>query len=499
MREQTRKPLSNMQVDQAILEEKSRDDIPQLLEGLKYIFLDVTLRQQIFDILLNIFPKNINLHDGRPGMDMWSIFVIAVLRVNLNCDYDRIHNLVNNHKTIRQILGHGVLDDQESYSLQTLKDNISLLTPEILSQIDQLVIKTGHEWIKKKVVDVGSTPPPSPPVDEKLRGRCDSFVVETHVEYPTDTRLLFDALRKVVDLLVQLCRSNDVQESISRSDIQSLKKLWRRIQKLKHSTSKDESKRAGRQQEIIGAYQAYLDLAIIVLERAEQKLAELEKKPGIDSDKILKIKNFMDHARRQIDQTDRRAIQGQIIPHQEKVFSIFETHTEWLSKGKAGVPVELGLAVCVVEDQHGFILHYRVMQQEVDVDVAIKIIQETLERFPQLSSCSFDQGFHSPQNQHELSGLLETVILPKKGRLSKKDQERQQQVVFIEGRRHHAGVESAINALEVHGLDRCPDRGLPAFKRYVALAVVGRNVQILGQHLQQQKQEKEKERCRSVA
>jgi hypothetical protein len=127
----------------------------------------------------------------------------------------------------------------------------------------------------------------------------------------------------------------------------------------------------------------------------------LEKKPGIDNDKILKIKNFMDHARRQIDQTDRRAIQGQTIPHQEKVFSIFETHTEWLSKGKAGVPVELGLAVCVVEDQYGFILHYRVMQQEVDVDIAIQIIQETLERFPQLSSCSFDQGFHSPQNQHE--------------------------------------------------------------------------------------------------
>jgi hypothetical protein len=150
MREQTRKPLGDMQVDQAILEEKSRDDIPQLLEGLKYIFLDENLRQQIFDILVNIFPKNINLHDGRPGMDLWSIFVIAVLRVNLNCDYDRIHNLVNHHKTIRQILGHGVLDDQESYCLQTLKDNVSLLTPEILDQINQLVIKTGHEWIKKK-------------------------------------------------------------------------------------------------------------------------------------------------------------------------------------------------------------------------------------------------------------------------------------------------------------------------------------------------------------
>ena len=70
MRKHTRKLLIDMQIDQVILKEKSRDDIPQLLEGLKYIFLDETLRQKIFDILLNIFPKNINLHDGRPGMDI---------------------------------------------------------------------------------------------------------------------------------------------------------------------------------------------------------------------------------------------------------------------------------------------------------------------------------------------------------------------------------------------------------------------------------------------
>ena len=135
------------------------------------------------------------------------------------------------------------------------------------------------------------------------------------------------------------------------------------------------------------------------------------------------------------------------------------------------------------------------MQHEVDVDVAVLMVQETKQRFPALSSCSFDQGFHSPSNQREWSGLLETVILPKKGRLSKKDQERQQEVVFIEGRCQHAAVESAIHALEVHGLDRCPDRELPAFKRYVALAIVARNLQILGRYIQQQERDLEKERC----
>ena len=207
----------------------------------------------------------------------------------------------------------------------------------------------------------------------------------------------------------------------------------------------------------------------------------------------------MNHARRQIEQTDRRVIHGQTIPHEEKVFSIFEPHIEWLSKGKAGVPVELGLTVCLLEDQYRFILHHRVMQKEVDVEVAVGMVQETQQRFPQLSSCSFDRGFHSPDNQRQLADLLDTVILPKKGRLSKEDQERQRETVFIEERCQHAAVESAIHALEVHGLDRCPDRGLPAFKRYVALSVVARNLQILGRYIQIREQEIEKELYKKVA
>ncbi len=51
---------------------------------------------------------------------------------------------------------------------------------------------------------------------------------------------------------------------------------------------------------------------------------------------------------------------------------------------------------------------------------------------------------------------------------------------FIKAKHQHSAVESAINALEVHGLDRCPDHGLNGFKRYVALAVLARNIQQLG-------------------
>lgn len=150
MRHKTRKSMAEMQVDQVQLDSNSRDDIPQLLKGLQYIFINPILLEQVLTILEGLFPKEIDLTNGRPGMDMWSILVMGVLRLNLNGDYDRLHNLVNDHKTIRQILGHGVVDDQFCYYLQTLKDNVSLLTPEILDQINQVVVTAGHELIKKK-------------------------------------------------------------------------------------------------------------------------------------------------------------------------------------------------------------------------------------------------------------------------------------------------------------------------------------------------------------
>jgi IS5 family transposase len=91
------------------------------------------------------------------------------------------------------------------------------------------------------------------------------------------------------------------------------------------------------------------------------------------------------------------------IPHDDKVFSLFEDYTEWLSKGKAGVPFELGLNVCIMEANTGFILHHKVMQQCTDSEIAVDIVRETKAQFPKLASCSFDKGFHSQSNQTALA------------------------------------------------------------------------------------------------
>ncbi len=120
----------------------------------------------------------------------------------------------------------------------------------------------------------------------------------------------------------------------------------------------------------------------------------------------------------------------------------------------------------------------------------VAIVEETQKRFPYFQSCSFDKGFHSKTNQEELSKILDHVTLPRKGKLSVASKEIENDEMFKEARKKHSAVESSINALENHGLDRCPDRGIEGFKRYTALAVVARNIQIVGAKLQQKELKK---------
>jgi hypothetical protein len=334
--------------------------------------------------------------------------------------------------------------------------------------------------------------------NEALRGRCDSFVVETNVHYPTDINLLYDAMRKVITLTAQWCDLRGVSEWRQHQyNVRHLKRLMRTAQNKKRSQAQSEAQQKKNAALCILAHQAYLDVAERYLNKAQATLARLEYSGLSDEFDVLRkleIEGFIRHAIRQIDHTQRRVIVGEVIPHAEKVFSIFEPHTEWVSKGKAGVPVELGVKVCILEDQHQFILHHQVMQQKTDDQVAVSMVAEAKKRFANLNACSFDKGFHSPHNQRALKEQLQQVALPRKGKLSHSAQAEQQSAAFITARRAHSAVESAINALEVHGLDKCPDHGIGGFKRYVALAVVARNIHRIGAILWQHEQQREHRR-----
>jgi len=290
------------------------------------------LRQRVFAILEKVIPDRADSkgkassQTGRPGMEQWKILVLGVLRLGLDADYDRIQELANQHKTVRQMLGHSDWLDEQRYELQTLRDNVSLFTPEILDRINQVVVHAGHQALKKNP-------------EESLKARADSFVVKTHVHFPTDINLLWDAIRKTLHTCAELCDALDLTEwRQSAYHLRCFKKNYRLIQTLKHSTSQDETKKLAKQVQIKAAYQTTLDQAETIVQRASATRQCLNRDHGVPTPLLADLDTYLMHAERQIDQIRRRVLQDETIPHSEKVFSIFQPPTEWISKGKASAP-----------------------------------------------------------------------------------------------------------------------------------------------------------------
>ena len=149
--------LGELAIADIKLDPKSRDDIPQILRGLQHLYITPELRGPIFAILEEVLPERqiegktvkADPNNGRPGMTQWQILVLGVLRLGLNTDYDRIQELANEHKTLRQMLGHSDWADEKYYNLQTLKDNLRLFTPEILDRLNRVIVGAGHKALKK--------------------------------------------------------------------------------------------------------------------------------------------------------------------------------------------------------------------------------------------------------------------------------------------------------------------------------------------------------------
>ena len=450
--------LGEIDVGAIEIELDNRDEIPQLLRGLQHIYTTRKVRKRIFDLLITLVTEQVDITVGREGMPLWRILVLGTLRLCCGWDYDKLQEIANNHYTLRQMLGHGLLDFKERYCRQTLNDNLRLFTPQVLDAINVIVAQEGMFLLGKEYEEQAG------------QARCDSFVVETDVHFPTDINVLWDALRVVI----RTCHTmNGEGWRQGAYLLNKLKRLYRKVQR--------ERERAKDSSACLRATQEYIDEAMELLKRGENTATTLMNLGSMDAYvQGEKIQEFAAAGRKQIDQIVRRVFKAEMIPHAEKVFSLFEPHTEWISKGKAGVAQELGMRVCIMESGTQFILHHQVMEQKTDDAVAVDIVKETMKRYSGIKSCSFDKGFYTPENKKELEKLLACSILPKKGGLNKAEVVWENSNEFRSKRRKHSAVESAINALEQHGLDRCRDCGIEGFKRYVSLAIVARNIQLIG-------------------
>lgn len=151
MRQAQSRQLQFGEVDIASIEldHRSRDDVPQILIGLQHLYSNAAAKNIVFSLLEQTIPEKISHTKGRPGMHLWKILVLGALRLNLDWNYDRLREMANQHATIRAMLGHGPYDGHE-YKLQTIKDNVALLTPEVLNQINEVVVAEGHKIVGKK-------------------------------------------------------------------------------------------------------------------------------------------------------------------------------------------------------------------------------------------------------------------------------------------------------------------------------------------------------------
>jgi len=161
-----------------------------------------------------------------------------------------------------------------------------------------------------------------------------------------------------------------------------------------------------------------------------EKVEGVVKNPPVVMDKeevikaiIAELVKYKNHVTKFTDQIERRLLKGEMIPAEKKIFSIFEEHTEWLTKGKLNKKVELGHLLLVTSDQSQFIMDYKVMEKQRDASQVSGLCERIKKYYPdeKIKSHSFDKGFWSKDNLATLQGAgIEQVVLPKKGGITKR-------------------------------------------------------------------------------
>lgn len=447
--------------------------LPGLCAALKEIFVNPKWNEKVFDILeRQIYANNNNV--GRPGMDLWQIFVLSQVRLCQNISYDDLHHIANNDRLIRQVMG---IENEFGYDRQTIGyqriiDNVGLLTDDTVRKLNEVIVQFGHEVFKKKEA-------------EALCLKTDSFVVESNVHFPTDYSLLWDSARKCTDMITKMQEKHNMQgwRKISnwRND---LKNKMRALGRASASGGKGKSDR------ILVAANKYLVKAKALYVKLEKEKGNLPQTDAADFLIKIELERFMELLDKHIDLLERRAIKGQKIPHEEKMFSIFEEYTEWVTKGKLRPNVELGKKLVVTTDQHNLIVDYYIMDHEADSEI-VPDLAERMSSLYIVKSWSFDKGFWKKENKELLSVFVENLVLPKKGKCNKQEYEQEHLPKFKKLRHLHSAVESNINELENRGLDRCPDRGEGHFKRYIGLGISAYNLRKIGAELIQRYREEE--------
>jgi len=478
--------VGQIPIEDAQINPKSKNALNELLAALHAIYCDQEYNKQIFS-LLEKYISGEKKRTGRNGMDLWCIFVLSQVRLCMNISYDVLHDLANNHRTMRELMGveHEFGYDRIMFEYQNIYDNVSKLSDELIKEINSVIIGFGHKEVFKKKEETA------------LRLKTDSFVVESNVHFPTDYNLLWDSARKclgTVSKFLEKYKNLKGWRKIKNWNYE-MKGLMRELGKASSSGGKNKQNRLGT------ATKRYLRKANMLLKKLNDELPLFPQNDIEDIALIITLEYFITLIEKHIGLVDRRLLKNEKIPHEEKLFSIFEIYTEWVKKGKMNPNVELGKKLSVTTDQYNLIVDYQLMHGEQDRDIVIGLADRLLSKY-KISSWSFDKGYWRKENKGLLQLEVPKVVMPKLGRRNKTEEAEESSHSFKRLKNKHSAIESNINELEHRGLDRCPDRGLFHYKRYVSLGVCAYNLKKIGKEILKQerlRQEKNKPPLRKAA
>ncbi len=317
-------------------------------------------------------------------------------------------------------------------------------------------------------------------LEDGTKLRVDTTVVQTDIHHPTDNTLLWDVVRVVTRLVRRLAKALELRRIEGFCD--RTRAAHRRMYEIQRMTTRQRHERQ------TGTYRKLIDIAEEVIGSARTALKKTGKMCGKDMWANIaiehlheQIEHFCGLGDRVVDQTRRRVLNDEQVANSDKIFSIFEPHTDLIIRGKVRTPVEFGHKVFLAESAQGLITQYEVLKgnpcDEVHVSSSLDRHKQAFGRVPELYSS--DRGFFSERNLASCKrDRVKVVCIPQRG--GKKTPQREaheRSAVFKEGQRFRAGIEGRISVLfRGRGMKRCLAEGRDRFELLVGAAVLANNL-----------------------
>ena len=435
------------------------DELDQLLE-------EDMLFQEVKSDLAQRYPHT--LTRGRHSTPVEVILRMLVVKHLYDWSYEKSEIFVSDSITLRQfcrVYLNPVPDDT------TLIKWGNLIQPETLHRLLEHVVILAHRL----------------KVTRGRKLRTDGTVVESNIHHPTDSSLLVDGVRV---LGRTLSRARKVVESAATEVGQVAKKVFRNRLRSARNTARQISNATRRrtketQERSRGAYQKLVEITRQSMEQAHEAVEMLQEVATQEAQVLSEqLEYFLPLVEQVIEQTVRRVFDGEKVPAQEKIVSIFEPHTDIIRRGKRDRPTEFGHKIWLDEVEGSIVSGYRVLagnpKDEGQWAPSLQHHQELFGRPP--DQASGDRGLYSPANEEVAKTMgVRRIILPKPGYRSAERKQHEKQRWFRRGRRYHQGVEGRISVLKRrHGLDRCLYHGEDGFERWVGWGLIAHNLLSIG-------------------